>query len=405
MRTRSDAFEPESSVEVAASVDRDLRPGRGARAGLAIVISITAILLSACANKAPAPPAVPEVEIAPVVQQDVPLYTECIATLDGYVNAQIQPQVTGYLMKQNYREGTVVQKDEILFEIDPRPFEAALQQAKGQLAESEAQLGKTKLDVTRDTPLAAARAIPQAQLDNDIQANQAAEATVDAAKAQVDQAELNLGFTKVRSLVNGVAGMAKGQIGDLVGPTTVLTTVSQVEPIKAYFAISEQEYMKFAKRISAVTEGRRQMGEQKILELILSDGSVYPSKGWVVLADRQVDVKTGTIRMAGAFENPGGILRPGMFGRVRAVTGVDKDALLVPQRSVVETQGSYSVVVVGSDNQASIRPVKTGERVGQMWVITKGVKPGEQVIAEGMQKAKEGATVRPKQFSSTGQGE
>jgi RND family efflux transporter MFP subunit len=405
MRTRSDAFEPESSVEVAASVDRDLRPGRGARAGLAIVISITAILLSACANKAPAAPAVPEVEIAPVVQQDVPLYTECIATLDGYVNAQIQPQVTGYLMKQNYREGTVVQKDEILFEIDPRPFEAALQQAKGQLAESEAQLGKTKLDVTRDTPLAAARAIPQAQLDNDIQANQAAEATVAAAKAQVDQAELNLGFTKVRSLVNGVAGLAKGQIGDLVGPTTVLTTVSQVEPIKAYFAISEQEYMKFAKRISAVTEGRRQMGEQKILELILSDGSVYPSKGWVVLADRQVDVKTGTIRMAGAFENPGGILRPGMFGRVRAVTGVDKDALLVPQRSVVETQGSYSVVVVGSDNQASIRPVKTGERVGQMWVITKGVKPGEQVIAEGMQKAKEGATVRPKQFSSTGQGE
>lgn len=284
LQTRSDAFDPESNVEVAASVDRDLCPGRGARAGLAIVISITAILLSACANKAPAPPAVPEVEIAPVVQQDVPLYTECIATLDGYVNAQIQPQVTGYLMKQNYREGTVVQKDEILFEIDPRPFEAALQQAKSQLAESEAQLGKTKLDVTRDTPLAAARAIPQAQLDNDIQANQAAEATVAAAKAQVDQAELNLGFTKVRSLVNGVAGLAKGQIGDLVSPTTVLTTVSQVEPIKAYFAISEQEYMKFAKRISAVAEGRRQMGEQKILDLILSDGSVYPSKGWVVLA-------------------------------------------------------------------------------------------------------------------------
>ena len=181
---------------------------------------------------APAPPAVPEVEIAPVVQQDVTLYTECIATLDGYVNAQIQPQVTGYLMKQNYREGTVVQKDEILFEIDPRPFEAALQQAKGQLAESEAQRGKTKLDVARDTPLAAARAIPQAQLDNDIQANQAAEATVAAAKAQVDQAELNLGFTKVRSLVNGVAGLAKEQIGDRVSPTTVLTTVSQVEPSK-----------------------------------------------------------------------------------------------------------------------------------------------------------------------------
>ena len=363
------------------------------------------ICLSGCATKEAAAPVVPEVEITPVVQQDVPLYTECIATLDGYVNAQIQPQVTGYLMKQNYSEGTVVQKDQILFEIDPRPFETAVQQAQGQLAQADAQLGKTKLDVARDTPLAQAHAIPQAQLDNDIQANEAAEATVAAAKAQVEQAQLNLGFTKVRSLVNGVAGLAKGQIGDLVGPTSVLTTVSQVEPIKAYFAISEQEYMKFAQRISAVSEGRRQYGNQKILELVLSDGSVYPRKGWVVLADRQVDVKTGTIRVAGAFENPGGILRPGMFGRVRAVTGVDKDALLVPQRSVVETQGSYSVVVVGANNQASIRPVKTGERVGQMWVITEGVKPGEQVIAEGMQKAKEGGMVRPKQFNVTGQGE
>jgi membrane fusion protein (multidrug efflux system) len=321
------------------------------------------------------------------------------------VNAQIQPQVTGYLMKQNYTEGTVVNKGDVLFEIDPRPFEAALQQSKGQLAQTEAQLGKTKLDVARDVPLARESAIPQAQLDNDVQANEAAVAMVAAAKAQVEQAELNLGFTKVRSLISGVAGLAKGQIGDLVGPTTILTTVSQVEPIKAYFAISEQQYLKLANRISAVAEGRRRAGQQKILELVLSDGSVYPRKGSVVLADRQIDVKTGTIRMAGAFENPGGILRPGMFGRVRAVTGVDKAALLVPQRSVVEVQGSYSVVVVDSNNQASIRPVKTGERVGQMWVITEGVKPGEEVIAEGMQKAKEGLTVRPKQFNSMGQGE
>jgi membrane fusion protein (multidrug efflux system) len=293
----------------------------------------------------------------------------------------------------------------VLFEIDPRPFEAALRQTKGQVAQAEAQLGKTKLDVARDTPLAKESAIPQAQLDNDIQANEAANAMVDAAKAQLEQAQLNLGFTKVRSLVSGVAGLAKGQIGDLVGPSTMLTTVSQVEPIKAYFAISEQEYMKFASRISAVTEGRSRMGQQKILELILSDGTVYPRKGWVVLADRQVDVKTGTIRIAGAFENPGGILRPGMFARVRAITGTDKNALLVPQRSVLETQGSYSVVVVGSDNKASIRPVKTSQRVGQMWVITEGVSAGEQVIAEGMQKAKEGAIVRPKQFNSNGQGE
>jgi membrane fusion protein (multidrug efflux system) len=228
---------------------------------------------------------------------------------------------------------------------------------------------------------------------------------VAASQAQVEQAQLNLEFTKVRSLVDGVAGLAKGQIGDLVGPATILTTVSQVQPIKAYFAISEQEYLKLADRISAVAQGRRRADERKILELVLSDGTVYSHKGWVVLADRQVDVKTGTIRLAGAFDNPGGILRPGMFGRVRAVTGIAKAALLVPQRSVVEAQGSYSVVVVDSNNQASIRPVKMGERVGQMWVITDGIKPGEQVIAEGMQKAREGSTVRPKQFNSAGQGE
>jgi membrane fusion protein (multidrug efflux system) len=370
------------------------------RTTLLVLISI---LLVGCAKKEVAPPASPEVEITPVTQQDVPLYTECIATLDGYVNAQIQPQVTGYLMTQNYREGTVVHKGEVLFEIDPRPFEAALQHSKGQLAEAEAQLGKTRLDVTRDTPLAKESAIPQAQLDNDIQANQAAEAMVSAAKAQVVQAELNLDFTKVRSLVDGVAGLAKAQIGDLVTQTSVLTTVSQVEPIKAYFAISEQEYLRFSDRISKVTQGRQNPEGHKNLELVLSDGSVYPRKGWFLLADRQVDPKTGTIRIAGVFDNPGGVLRPGMFGRVRAVTGVDKDALLVPQRSVVETQGTYSVVVVDSNNQASIRPVKIGERVGQMWVITEGVKPGEQVIAEGIQKAKEGITVRPKQFNSIGQ--
>jgi membrane fusion protein (multidrug efflux system) len=351
---------------------------------------------------AEAPP--PEVEVVPVTRQDVPLFTECISTLDGFVNAQIQPQVTGYLIKQNYSEGTIVHKGEVLFEIDARPFEAAMAQSQGQLAQAEAQLGKTKLDVTRDAPLAKERAIPQAQLDNDIQANEAAEALVAAAQAQLEQARLNLSFTKVRSLIDGVSGLAKGQIGDLVGPTTILTTVSQVQPIKAYFAISEQEYLKFAKRISAVTEGARRTG-QTSLELILSDGSIYAQKGWVVLADRQVDVKTGTIRMAGAFDNPGAILRPGMFGRVRAATGVNRGALLVPQRSVVETQGTYSVVVVGPDNKASIRPVKTGERFGQMWVITEGIQAGEQVIAEGIQKAKEGAPVLPKQFKLTAQGD
>ena len=371
-----------------------------------LTLSLVLLALSGCSKdqvNAEAPP--PEVEVAPVTQEDVPLYTECISTLDGYVNAQIQPQVTGYLLKQDYREGIEVHKGDILFEIDPRPFEAAVAQAQGHLAEAQAQLGKTQLDVARDTPLAKESAIPQAQLDNDIQANQAAEAMVAAAQAQVEQATLNLSFTKVRSLIEGIAGISKAQMGDLVGPTTVLTTVSQVQPIKAYFSIGEQEYLKFAKRISDVAEARRTPSGQRILELILSDGSVYPQKGWVVLADRQVDVKTGTIRMAGAFDNPGSILRPGMFGRVRAATGVARGALLVPQRAVIETQGSYSVVVVSADNKASVRPVKTGERVGQMWIITDGIQAGEQVIAEGMQKAKEGAPVQPKQFKFAAQGE
>lgn len=369
---------------------------KGLRIALAIFLSGT--LVSCGKEKVTAAAPVPEVEVTPVLQQDVPVYTECISTLDGYVNAQIQPQVSGYLLRQNYSEGTVVNKGDTLFEIDPRPFQAALEQVKGQLAQAQAQLGKTKLDVERDTPLAKESAIPQAQLDNDIQAHQAAEAVVTAAKAQVDQAQLNLGFTKVRSLITGVAGLAKAQIGDLVGPASVLTTVSQVQPIKAYFAISEQQYLNFARKINEVSERKRGVTGAKILELVLSDGSVYPRKGWVVLADRQVDVKTGTIRLAGAFDNPGDILRPGMFGRIRAVTGTAKAALLVPQRSVIETQGSYSVVVVGSDNKASIRPVKTGERVGQMWIITEGLRPGEQVIAEGTQKAKEGMPVVPKAF-------
>jgi membrane fusion protein (multidrug efflux system) len=211
---------------------------------------------------------------------------------------------------------------------------------------------------------------------------------------------LNLGFTKVRSLVDGVAGLAKGQIGDLVGPTTILTTVSQVQPIKAYFALSEQEYLKFAKLINAVSMGRETLGTTKHLELILSDGSTFPSKGYVVVADRQVDQRTGTIRLAGAFDNPGNVLRPGQFARVRAATSVAKGALLVPQRSVLETQGTYQVVVVGSDNKANIRPVKTGERVGQMWIITEGLKPGEQVIVEGIQKAREGSLVNPKRAAT-----
>jgi RND family efflux transporter MFP subunit len=362
-------------------------------------------LLGGCAsNTEAAVPPPPEVQVVNIQQKDVPVYREWVAILDGYVNADIRPQVSGYLLKQNYREGSLVHKGDVLFEIDRRPFEAALQQAQGQQAQAEAQLGKTTLDVQRDTPLAKQSAIPQAQLDNDIQANAAATAVVEANKAQVAQARLNLGFTKVRSLVDGVAGLAKGQIGDLVGPTSLLTTVSQLQPIKVYFSISEQEYLPFAATISEMTSGKRVAGRGKTLELILADGSVYPSKGSILIADRQVDLKTGTIRFAGAFDNPGGMLRPGQFARVRIPTALAKNALLVPQRAVMETQGSYQVAVVTPDNKASIRPVTVGERVGDMWIIKNGVQPSEQVIVEGFQKVREGSPVVPKPFQSSNEG-
>ena len=362
-------------------------------------------LLGGCASKTEAaPPPPPEVQVVSIQQKDVPVYREWVAILDGYVNADIRPQVSGYLIKQNYREGSLVHKGDVLFEIDRRPFEAALQQAQGQQAQAEAQLGKAKLDVQRDTPLAKQSAIPQAQLDNDIQANASATAVVEANKAQVAQARLNLDFTKVRSLVDGVAGLAKGQIGDLVGPTSLLTTVSQIQPIKVYFSISEQEYLPFAARISEITSGKRAVSTAKTLELILADGSVYPSKGSILTADRQVDLKTGTIRIAGVFDNRSGILRPGQFARVRFPTSLAKNALLVPQRAVMETQGSYQVAVVTPDKKANIRPVTVGERVGDMWIIKTGVQPSDQVIVEGFQKVKEGSPVVPKPYQSSNEG-
>ena len=355
-----------------------------------------------------APPPPPQVEVTSVIVEDVPVTSEWVATLDGYVNEQISPRVSGYLLSQKYAEGTVVHKGDLLFEIDARPFEAALDQAKGVVAQTEAQLGKADMDVARDTPLARQSAIPQAQLDNDVQAKAAAEAQVISAKAQVDLANLNLSFTKVYAHTDGVAGIAKAQVGDLVGPGTVLTTISQVNPIKAYFALSEREYLRAAQRISAVASGRadaRHMANNRNLDLLLADGSTFPTKGWLVYADRQVDDRTGTLRVAGAFENPGAILRPGQFGRVRATTGTLKDAILVPQRSVTETQGLYSVVVIGDDNKASIRPVKTGDRFGQLWVISEGLKPGERVIVDGTQKVREGTEVRPVQSAFGQKGE
>jgi membrane fusion protein (multidrug efflux system) len=338
-----------------------------------------------------------------VAQKDVPIYGEWVATLDGYVNAQIQPQVSGYLIKQNYKEGSFVRKGDVLFEIDPRPFQAVLDQANALLAQAEALLGKTQLDVDRDTPLAKERAIAQSQLDNDVQANLAAKAAVRSGEAQVEQSQLNLGFTHVTSLVDGIAGIAQVQIGNLVSPTTVLTSVSQVNPIKAYFPISEQEYLRLAERINAHTQ-QQVPTDAPPLDLILADGSVYPQKGWILLTDRQVDVTTGSIRIVSAFPNPKNILRPGQFGRVRAATTTKQGALLIPQRAVTELQGMYQVAVVGSDNKVSIRLVKVGERIDTLWIIEEGLHSGERVVVEGVQKVRAGAVVNPKPISRPPEG-
>ncbi len=361
------------------------------------LLPVTVVFVAGCGSpKAASPLPSPEVEVASVVQKDVPIYSEWVATLDGYVNAQIQPQVTGYVTRQTYKEGSFVRKGQILFQIDPRPFQALLDQVNAQLAQAQAQLGKTEMDVNRDTPLAKERAIAQSQLDNDVQAQQAAKATVKAAEAQVEQARLNLEFTDVKSLVDGIAGIAQVQIGNLVNPTAVLTTVSQVNPIKAYFSISEQEYIHFADRINAETQ-RETPTNGPPFELILADGSVYPHKGVGLLANRQVDVATGSIQVISSFPNPKNALRPGQFGRLRAAPEIRNGALLVPQKAVTELQGTYQLAVVGADNKVSIRAIRVGDRVGPEWIVESGVKAGELVIVEGLQKVQNGLTVKIKQ--------
>ena len=370
-----------------------------------ILLVALAILASSCnRGQAATATATPEVEVATVEQRDVPVFSEWVATLDGYVNAQIRPQVSGYIIKQDYVEGSVVRKGQVLFEIDPRPFSAALDHAKGDLAQSQAQLGKSMLDVERDTPLAEAKAIAQSQLDNEVQAKLGAQAAVESGRATVEQAELNLEWTKVTSLVDGIAGIAQVQIGNLIGPASVLTSVSQVEPIKAYFPISEREYVLVQKERDATSSNHAIRFFGNSLDLILTDGSIYPQKGKILLADRQVDPNTGTIRIVAAFRNPGNVLRPGQYGRVRVETDVKKGALLLPQSAVAQSQGSYQVAVVGSDHRVSMRTVKPGATVGTMWVIDEGLKPGEQVAAEGPQKLKEGTLVTPKPVHLSGEG-
>ena len=379
---------------------------------LAIAAAV-AIFCAGCshtsANVSSTPPP-PTVLVTSVTQKDVPIYGDWVATLDGYVNANIQPQVSGYLIKQNYQEGSFVHKGDILFEIDPRTFQAALDQAKGQLAQArgqlsqaQAQLGLAIINVKRDTPLAAARAIAQSQLDNDIQTQAQNEAQVKSAQANiqtyeaaVEQAELNLGFTHVRSLIDGIAGLATSQIGNLVSQTTVLTTVSQVNPIKGYFSISEQEYMTLAGRVGNRGPDLLRANGSVPLQLTLANETVYPHQGRIIFTDRQVNTQTGTIRLAGEFPNPGNVLRPGQFGRIRAVTNIQHNALLVPQRAVTELQGRYQVAVVGPDNRVTIHGVEVGDRVGPMWLVKTGLNPGDRVVSEGTVKVKEGSVVNPK---------
>jgi membrane fusion protein (multidrug efflux system) len=400
-----------------------------------LLVLLLAFALLGCGKEQKAQPQAPIVEVAEVTQKDVPVFAEWVGTLDGLVNATIRAQVQGYLVKQNYTEGEVVRKGQVLFEIDPREFQSALDQAKAMLSQSKGALDQTKsaleqakaevsqqdarwttakANLARVRPLAEQNAVSKKDLDDavgtelstrsGVEAAKAgvasAEANIIAAEAQVlgsqaavEKAQLNLSFTRITSPINGIAGIAKAQIGNLVGPGSIqeLTTVSEVNPIKCYVSLSEQEYMRAQERRP------NQVGKVP-LELILSDGSTYPHKGEVAFADREVDVRTGTIRVAAIFPNPQSLLRPGMFSRVRAELGVKKAALVIPQQAVTEIQGRYLVAVVGPENKVSIKPVKVGERFGQLWVIEEGLAPGEKVVAEGTQKVKEGMVVSPKPF-------
>jgi membrane fusion protein (multidrug efflux system) len=364
-----------------------------------VLFAAMALLAGAAGCKkadAPPPARPPEVQVMTVAMQDVPVYSEWIGSLDGSVNAQIRAQVSGYLLSQDYKEGSLVKKGDVLFRIDPRPFEAALNQAKGQLAMAEAQLGRTELDVKRFTPLALQNAISQEELDDAVQSNLAAKASVATAQAAAQQAQLNLDFASVTSPIDGIAGLARAQIGDLVGPATGnLTEVSTLDPIKAYISVSEQYYLDhLAGYLNRTNEGEGGLE----LELILANGAVHPRKGKFYFLDRQVEPNTGAIQVAVLFDNPGNLLRPGQYARIRARTEVRKGVVLIPQRAVTELQGSFQVDVVaeaGGSNLVSIRPVTVGEQTSNMWIIEEGLKSGESIIVEGLQKATAGKAVTP----------
>jgi membrane fusion protein (multidrug efflux system) len=352
---------------------------------------------AAAASAAPSPPAVTVVALVP---EDVAVAGEWQATLDGNVNAQIRPQVSGYLLRRTYQEGAHVRKGQVLFEIDRRPFETVLAQARGRLSESQAQLAKADRDLARDKPLAAQRAIAQSQLDNDQSAHDAAQAAVASAQAAVESAELNLGFTRVTSLIDGVAAIASAQIGDLVGPATLLTTVSQLEPTKAYFPISEQEYLAISGQVATPAATAKLWQGSGGLSLELADGSTYQRKGTVLAIDREVDPKMGTIRVSALFPNPGNVRRPGQYGRIHAQTAIRKNVLVVPQRAVSELQTGSLVRIVGPDNRVAVRTVTLGQQVGNRWVVEKGLQAGDRVILDAP-NLRDGTEVAPRQAAAS----
>ena len=369
-----------------------------AAAGLLLAVSLGA--LAGCEQKSAAPTGPPPpmpVTVIPVQQANVPLTGQWVGTLDGYVNAQIQPQVSGYLLRQDYREGSLVSKGQVLFEIDQRPFQATLQQAQGQLGQAKALLGLQQTNVDRDKPLAEAHAIAQSQLDTDLAQKAQAAASVATAEAAVSTAQLNLGFTQVRSLISGVAGQATVQVGNLVSPQAVLTSVSQLNPIKAYFSISDSEYLGLIQR-SKAGGGDLLNGASKIpLTLTLSDGNIYPSKGHIVFVDRQMNAQTGAIRIAAEFPNPGNVLRPGQFGRITADTEIRRNGLLLPQVAVQELQGLQQVYVAGPDGKAHLTTVQLGPQIGTNWLVVGGVSAGQLIITDNLMKLRDGAPVTPHQ--------
>jgi len=357
-------------------------------------IILAACVVGGCRGKTEAPPPPPpDVRVVAAQAKDVALRSEWVGTADGSVNAQIRARVQGYLESQHYAEGTLVTPGTLLFTIDARPYRAALDSAKGDLGRAEAQLTKTQQDVTRYTPLAKEGAISQQELDNAVQANRAAKAAVDSARAGVEKVQLYLDWTQIKSPIAGIAGISVAQVGDLIGENTVLTTVSQVDPIKVSFPVSEQEYLRYADRLQLDGSPR---DDGSGLELLLADGNVYSERGKATIANRQVDVKTGTLLVVSLFPNQRNLIRPGQFAKVRASLETKQNAVVVPQRAVQEVQGTYQVAVVGDGDTVSIRKVKTGMKVDNEWVIDDGLKPGERVVVDGLQRVRDGLVVSPK---------